>query len=160
MELSVRTQAVATTADGQVIGEEPGVRALSTQLRKLRRTSKAYARTKRGSKGRDKAAAKLANIHARVVWLRRSSLHQLTTELASSHATVVVEHLDVAAMLRSVRGAWGVVDQRSGAALRGYAVGRSCPLRGVPGCLEPGRVVTHLHAQRHWPDVRGVSPTA
>ena len=103
VDLGVRTQAVAATADGQVVLEREGGKAHSHQLRKLRRASRAYARTKRGSKGRDKAAAKLARIHARVVGLRRNALHQLTTELGTSHDAVVIEDLDAAAMLRSGR---------------------------------------------------------
>lgn len=114
IDLGVRTQAVAATAGGQVVLEEPGVKALDTQLRKLRRASKAYARTKRGSRGREKAAAKLARIHARVVGLRRNALHHITTELATNHETIVVENLDVASILRSGRGARGVADQSFG----------------------------------------------
>jgi putative transposase len=114
VDLGVRTQAVAATADGQIILEREGVKAYQHQLRKLRRASRSYARTKRGSKGREKAAEKLARIHARVVGLRRNALHQLTTELATSHDVIVIEDLDVAAMLRSGRGARGVADQTFG----------------------------------------------
>ena len=114
VDLGVRTQAVGATADGRLLLEQPGVKAYDTQLRKLRRASRAYARTKRGSEGRRKAAAKLARIHARVVGLRRDALHQLTTELATSHDVIVIEDLDVAAMLRSGRGARGVADQTFG----------------------------------------------
>jgi len=114
VDLGVHTQAVAATADGTVVLEHPGVKALDTQLRKLRRASRTYARTKRGSEGRRKAATKLARIHARVAGLRKNALRQLTTELATSHDTVVVEDLDVAAMLRSGRGARGVADQSFG----------------------------------------------
>lgn len=114
VDLGVRTQAVAATADGDVVLERDGVKAYDTQLRKLRRASRAHARTKRGSGGRRRAALRLAKIHARVVGLRRNALHQLTTELATSHGTIVVEDLDVAAMLRSGRGARGVADQTFG----------------------------------------------
>jgi len=114
VDLGVRTQAVAATADGQDVLEREDAKAYEHQLRKLRRASKAYARTKRGSEGRRKAAAKLARIHARVVGLRKNALHQLTTELATSHDVLVIEDLDVAAMLRSGRGARGVTDQSFG----------------------------------------------
>jgi len=114
VDLGVRTQAVAATADSQPVLEREGVKAYQHQLRKLRRASRAYARTKRGSKGREKAARRLAKIHARVVGLRRNALHQLTTELATSHDTIVIGDLDVAAMLRSGRGARGVADQSFG----------------------------------------------
>ena len=114
VDLGVRTQAVAATASGQVVLEREGVKAYELQLRKLRRASRAYARTKRGSKGREKAAEKLTKIYARVVGLRRDALHQLTTELATSHDVIVIEDLDVAAMLRSGRGVRGIADQSFG----------------------------------------------
>ena len=49
-----------------------------------------------------------------MVGLRRNALHQLTTELATSHERIVVEDLDDGAMLRSGRGARGVADQSFG----------------------------------------------
>jgi putative transposase len=42
--------------------------------------------------------------------LRRDGLHKLTTELAGSHGTVVVEHLNVAGMLRNPRLARRIAD--------------------------------------------------
>lgn len=114
VDLGVRTQATVADEHGQVILEQPGVKALDTQLRKLRRASRAYARTKRRSKGRQRAARRLARIHTRVVGLRRNALHQLTSELATTQSSVTIEDLDVAAMLRSGRGARGVADQTFG----------------------------------------------
>lgn len=37
--------------------------------------------------------------HARVANLRRDGLHKLTTRLAATHATVVIEDLNVSGML-------------------------------------------------------------
>ncbi|MGI9016484.1 MAG: RNA-guided endonuclease TnpB family protein [Euzebya sp.] len=114
IDLGVRTQATIADANGQVLAEIPGVKALQTQLKKLRRANKALSRTKKGSAGRRKAVAKVARAHARIHHLRRDALHQITTELAQGHDLLVVEDLAVAAMLRSGRGARGVSDQTFG----------------------------------------------
>ncbi|WP_233625206.1 transposase [Actinoplanes sp. ATCC 53533] len=52
-----------------------------------------------------RAKARLGRTHARVANLRRDGLHKLTTRLARRHATVVVEDLNVAGMLRHVADA-------------------------------------------------------
>lgn len=79
-------------------------------LRKLRRASRAYARSKPSGAGRRRRAAQLATIHARVANQRRDGLHKLTTRLARSHDTVVVEDLHVAGMVRNRRLARVVSD--------------------------------------------------
>ncbi len=114
IDLGVRIQATVADANGQVLAEIPGVKALHTQLKKLRRANKALSRTKKGTTGRRKAAAGVGRVHARITHLRRNALHQITTQLAQGHDLVVVEDLDVAAMLRSGRGARGVADQTFG----------------------------------------------
>ena len=88
--------ALATLSDGTVI---QGPKALRRGLRKLRRLSRAHARTHRGSRNRAKAARQLARHHATVAHLRRDHLHQLTTRLAKTHGRIVVEDLNVQGML-------------------------------------------------------------
>ncbi|MGH3851434.1 MAG: transposase, partial [Pseudonocardiaceae bacterium] len=48
--------------------------------------------------------AKLGRAHAKVAAARSDGLHKLTTRLARSYGTVVVEDLNVAAMTASARG--------------------------------------------------------
>ncbi|WP_239342488.1 transposase, partial [Frankia sp. CiP3] len=79
-------------------------------LRRLRKASRAYARSKPGSAGRRQRAARLARIHARVAHQRRDGLHTLTTRLAKRHDVVVVEDLHVAGMVRNRRLARAVAD--------------------------------------------------
>ena len=54
--------------------------------------------------GRIKARARLAREHAAVAQHRASTLHAITKQLATSHAVVAVEDLNVAGMTRSARG--------------------------------------------------------
>ncbi|MEU0550641.1 IS607 family element RNA-guided endonuclease TnpB [Micromonospora sp. NPDC005979] len=79
-------------------------RALSRKTGPDRRTAR------RASKRWERAAARLGRAHARVANLRRDGLHKLTTRLAREHSTIVVEHLNVAGMLRNRRLARHIAD--------------------------------------------------
>ncbi|OHV22555.1 transposase [Parafrankia soli] len=105
VDLGVKHLAVLST--GEMV-DNP--KHLAASLRKLRRVSRAYARSKRGSAGRRQRAARLAKIHARVANQRRDGLHKLTTRLATSHDVIVIEDLNVAGMVRNRRLARAVSD--------------------------------------------------
>ena len=79
----------------------PNPRAMERSCRKLRRLNRQLARRKPGSKRRKEACRRLARVHARAANLRRDTLHKLTTALATEHGTVVVEHLNLAGMVRN-----------------------------------------------------------
>ena len=96
VDLGVKTLAVIS--DGRVI-ENP--KHLAAAQRRLTTASRSYARTQRGSAGRRHAAERLAKLHARVGYLRKDALHKLTTDLARSHGTLVIEDLNVAGMVRN-----------------------------------------------------------
>jgi IS605 OrfB family transposase len=53
-------------------------------------------------------------MHARAANIRRDALHKLSTALATEHGTVVVEHLDVAGMVRNRRLARAISDSGMG----------------------------------------------
>jgi putative transposase len=57
-----------------------------------------------------KTQAKIACLHARAANLRHNGLHQLTTRLAATYGTVVVEDLNIAGMLRNRRLARHIAD--------------------------------------------------
>ncbi|WJK36190.1 IS607 family element RNA-guided endonuclease TnpB [Solwaraspora sp. WMMA2065] len=65
---------------------------------------------RRPSKRWERAASRLGRAHARVAHLRRDGLHKLTTRLATTYGTVVVEDLNVTGMLRNRRLARHVAD--------------------------------------------------
>src|SRR6266542_4170491 len=106
VDVGVRHLAVLST--GQVIANP---RPLDRAQQRLRRLNRQLARrqgsaapdgTRRApSAGWRHAKQRLARAHARVVHLRRDVLHKLTTDLTPTYGTVVVEHLNVAGMLRN-----------------------------------------------------------
>ncbi|MFJ2029760.1 IS607 family element RNA-guided endonuclease TnpB [Streptosporangium sp. NPDC087985] len=115
VDLGVRNLAVLSTGD--VV---PHPKHHRSALRRLRRLNKQLAR-RTGPRTLDggrrepsarwfKAKAALGRAHARVASQRRDGLHQLTTRLATTYGTVVVEDLHVAGMLANRRLARAVAD--------------------------------------------------
>ncbi|MEV4378215.1 IS607 family element RNA-guided endonuclease TnpB [Streptosporangium sp. NPDC049644] len=125
----------APARPGAVVGADLGVKALAvlstgqvidnpkhhrTALKRLRRLNKQLARrtgprTPEGGRREPsarwrKTKAALGKTHARVAWQRRDGLHQLTTKLAATYGTVVVEDLNVSGMLANRRLARVVAD--------------------------------------------------
>ena len=73
----------------------------SRELERKRVLSRRFARTKKGSKNREKARQKLARLHARVADRRRDHLHKLSTRLVRENQAIVVEDLNVRGMVRN-----------------------------------------------------------
>ncbi|MEG9884938.1 MAG: transposase [Hyphomicrobiales bacterium] len=73
-------------------------------LRALRKAQRAWARKKRGSANRRKAARQVARIHQRVANARKDFLHKHSTIVAQNHGMVVMEDLQVRNMCASARG--------------------------------------------------------
>jgi putative transposase len=105
VDLGVSNLAVLSTGE-----KIPNPRHYRQSLRRLRRASRAYSRTRPGSGRRTRRAARLARIHARVADQRRDGLHKLTTRLAGEFGTVVVEDLNVAGMVKNRRLARSISD--------------------------------------------------
>jgi putative transposase len=78
-----------------------GPKALTVQLRKLRKASKEHSRRKLGSKRREKSKMKLARLHARISDIRRDFTHKATADLVERFACIGVEDLDIAGMLKN-----------------------------------------------------------
>jgi putative transposase len=108
---------LAVLSDGRRV---PNPAPLQAALRELRRRNRRLARRtgptaldgsrREPSKGWLAAKYELSRTHARVASLRRNALHHLTTELAATYGTVVIEHLNVAGMLRNRRLARRLAD--------------------------------------------------
>ena len=116
-DLGIKTLAVVATSTGETF-EVPNPRHLAKALRKVRRLSRAVSR-RRGPDRRTRQApsnrwrrADAARNRAlgRVADQRRDSIHKLTTTLAATYGTVVVEDLHVAGMVRNHRLARHVAD--------------------------------------------------
>jgi putative transposase len=97
---------LAVCSDGRRIANPAPLQQALRQLRRLNRQlarrdgPRALDGTPRApSTGWQQTRQQLGRAHARVANLRRHSLHQLTSALARTYGTVVVEHLNVAGML-------------------------------------------------------------
>jgi putative transposase len=106
VDVGIRHLAVLSTGEAPI----PNPRALERSTRKLRRLNRELARRRPTSRRRKLARRRLARAHARAANLRRDALHKLTTTLANEHATVVVEHLNIAGMARNRRLARALAD--------------------------------------------------
>jgi putative transposase len=114
VDLGIKTLAVFSDGRPPV----PNPRHLNNAMRKLRRLSRAVSR-KRGPDRRTRqqpsqrwlrANAARNRAEYRVAALRRDGIHQLTTGLARTYGTIVVEDLNVAGMIRNRRLAQAVSD--------------------------------------------------
>ncbi|MFF5210810.1 IS607 family element RNA-guided endonuclease TnpB [Streptosporangium sp. NPDC000396] len=115
VDLGVRALAVLST--GETVDNPKHHRAA---LRTLRRLNKRLARRagprtpdgsrRQASKRWHKTKIHLARVHARVAAQRRDGLHQLTTRLAATYGTIVVEDLHVAGMLANRKLARAIAD--------------------------------------------------
>jgi putative transposase len=104
VDLGVCSLAVLST--GEIV---PNPRHLEVVLQELRRLQRQAARRSgpdkricRASSNRwHKTQARITRLHTRVAHARRDGLHKLTTRLARSFGTIVLEELNVSGMLRN-----------------------------------------------------------
>jgi putative transposase len=113
VDVGVRYLAV-TAGPGLVAHIEENPRALSRNLRVLARAQRAVSRRKPGSKRCEESRRRVARIHARIANIRCDALHKLTSRLAHSHGSIVIEQLNVAGMLRNRSLARSIADASFG----------------------------------------------
>ena len=98
---------LAVTSTGKVFSNPKAYRRMSKRLKRLqRRVSKKV----KGSKNRAKAVKKLAKLHAKVVNIRKDSIHKLTHYLAKNHSVIKIEDLHVKAFLKNHKLAGAIAD--------------------------------------------------
>lgn len=106
VDLGLRTLATVATVDTttgtESVTEYSNPAPLRAALAARRRVGRELSRRIPGSRGWHAAKAKLVRLDRRCVHLRREAAHQLTTELASRYGHIVIEDLDVAAMIQSM----------------------------------------------------------
>jgi len=96
--IDVGLNSLVTLSTGEHI---PNPRHDDRELTRKRVLSQRLARTKKGSRNRDKARNKLARLHARVADRRRDHLHKLSTKLVRENQAIAVEDLNVRGMVRN-----------------------------------------------------------
>ena len=87
-----------TLSDGHVLENQKPLRRLQFKVKRL---SKALNRKQKGSKNRDKARRKLAQLHYRIACIRDDVLHKATTWVADNYGFVGLETLNVKGMMRN-----------------------------------------------------------
>jgi putative transposase len=108
---------LAVLSDGRRVPNPAPLQAAMRQLRRLNRQLSRrcgpiapYGSNREPSKGWQQTKRELLRAHAKVANLRRNGLHHLTSALTDTYGTVVVEHLNVAGMLRNRRLARRIAD--------------------------------------------------
>jgi IS605 OrfB family transposase len=113
VDVGIKHLAVLST--GEMVDNPRHLDAAQQRMRALdrslsRRTGPDRRTGRRPSKRWERAAARLGRAHARVANLRRDGLHKLTTRLAATYGTVVVEDLNVTGMLANRKLARHIAD--------------------------------------------------
>jgi putative transposase len=111
VDVGVRRLATVATPDGTVIDKVANPQALERNLAGLRRACRARSRRQPGSIRYRQANAQIASLHAHIAAIRGDAISKLTTRLAKTHGTVVVETLGVGGMLTQ-KGAPGARTRR------------------------------------------------
>lgn len=111
-----RPQQAGVTSPGSVVGVDVGVRRLATVasptevlfvvdnpkslehalVDELRYLNRQLARRTPGSRQYQEMKKSLTQLHTRIANVRKNNIHQLTSHLAKTHGTVVIEGLNVA----------------------------------------------------------------
>jgi putative transposase len=74
---------------------------LKRSARRLKLANRRMSRRQKGSKNREKARKRLARTHYKVSNQRKDTIHKITTELARSASTIVIEDLNVSGMVKN-----------------------------------------------------------
>jgi putative transposase len=124
VDLGIKNLAVLSTGESV-----PNPRSLEEARQQLRRSSRRLARRRApdpkagipGSGRWERARRDLNRLHAKVANRRADAMHKLTTRLASTFGTIVVEDLHVAGMLKNRRLARHIADASFGEVRRQLA---------------------------------------
>jgi putative transposase len=102
--------AVAATTDGTEVGRFKAPKPLQRGLVGLRRQSRAACRAQPHSRNRAKATRRLSRQHARIANVRRSFLHEVSSQLVQTHDRLCLEDLAVANLMGNRRLARAIGD--------------------------------------------------
>jgi putative transposase len=105
--VDVGINTLATCSDGTAF---PNQKAYRKGKRKLAHLQRSFCRKQKGSKNRKRANLKVARLHRKISNIRQDALHKLTTWLTKNHSEIVIEDLNVSAMLKNHRLASAIAD--------------------------------------------------
>jgi putative transposase len=113
VDVGVRVLATVASSEGTILQRIPNPRPLQAALNEMRHLGRERSRRTIGSRGYRVTQDRLTRLHRRVADIRAHHIHVLTTRLAKTHGTIVVEGLDAAGMLRQ-KGLAGAKARRRG----------------------------------------------
>jgi putative transposase len=102
--------AVAATADGTKVGRFEAPKPLQRGMVGLRRRSRTVSRAQPRSCNRAEVARRLARQHARIANVRRSFLHEVSSQLVKTHDRLCLEDLTIANLMGNRRLARAIGD--------------------------------------------------
>jgi putative transposase len=102
--------AVAATADGAAAGCYHAPAPLQRSLAGLQQRSRALSRARPRSRNQAKAIRRLSRFHARIANVRRSFLHEVSSQLVKTHDRLCLEDLTVANLIRNKHLARAITD--------------------------------------------------
>jgi putative transposase len=110
VDRGLATLAVAATADGTEVGRFYAPKPLERGIARLRRLSRRASLAQPHSCNRLKATRRLSRQHARIGDVRRSFLHQVSSQLVQTHDRLCLEDLTVANLMTNRRLARAIGD--------------------------------------------------
>ena len=118
VDRGITSLCVAADANGVPFKSFEGVKTLREAHAVLKAANQALARTTPGSKGRQRARARLAKTHRKVANTRRHLVHEASKALVTRAQVLALEDLNVAGMVRNRRLARSISDAAMGEILR------------------------------------------
>lgn len=94
--LDLGIKSLVVCSDGQTF---PNIKTTKKYEKLLRLRQKELSRTKKGSKGRDKARLKVGKIHVKIANIRHNHLQQITSKLINENQVICLEDLSVKNMM-------------------------------------------------------------
>jgi len=89
---------LAILSDGKVY---ENIKALKTNLKKLKYNQRQLSKKVKGSNSRLKQKSKLATVHEKVTNIRKNYLHKVSTEIIKNHDVICIEDLAVKNMMKN-----------------------------------------------------------
>jgi len=115
VDVGVRVLVTVANEAGEILERVENPQALKLNLSTLRRLNRQRSRRTKGSRQYREVNEQITRLHRRIRNVRAHHIDNLTTRLAKTHGTIVVEGLDVAGMLRQ-KGINGARARRRGLA--------------------------------------------
>lgn len=105
--VDVGIKSLATLSDGR---SYPTNAPLKKHLARLKRFQRRLSRCQKDSKNRIKVKRRIARLHYRVACSRNDPLHKLSAELTKNYKNIVIEDLDISAMVKNRKLSRSILD--------------------------------------------------